>query len=79
MKWSRLAILAAVLIVAALAWFTALTLTVYAEVGGPCPMPTEEDDRGMTVLGWSWSDLGYVCVLDPTNGEDQRYVVRWFG
>jgi hypothetical protein len=42
-------------------------------------MPTEEDDPVMTRLGWSWSDLGYVCVLEPPNGEDQRYVVRWFG
>jgi hypothetical protein len=32
---ARLAVLGAVLIVAALTWFIALTLTVYAEVGGP--------------------------------------------
>ena len=74
----RRVIVALTLVVAPfLLWFTSLTLRVYAEEGGPCPPATEETGPTVARLGWSWPELGYVCVRSYADGRTVRYVVRW--
>jgi hypothetical protein len=55
-------------------WWLATGVAVAREGYGAC-----DSNRvlGMTKLGWSWSDFGFVCVAKMPDGSDYRYVVRW--
>jgi hypothetical protein len=76
-RWIALAVGVSVALV--LVWITTLGIAVSSDIGGPCPMPTEEMDPGMTRQGWDWSEMGFVCVKTfQEDGREERYVVRWF-
>jgi hypothetical protein len=55
------------------AWWITVTIAVGSDTGGPCP---NDLTMGMTKLGWSWSEFGYVCEAKLSNGETYRYVAR---
>ena len=54
-------------------WFVLTGLSVGGETTGPC---ASDKVMGMTVLGWSWQDFGFVCVANMPDGTKFRYVVR---
>ena len=75
---TRFVVVAAVLLVAA--YWLALGLYVYGtDDGGPCPFPTSEQEGLVTRQGWSWPDLGYVCLKERPNDRVEKTVIRWFG
>ena len=55
-------------------WWLSLTVSIASETSGPCPMNLT---KGMTKLGWSWSQMGYVCEARLSDGSTYRYVARW--
>jgi hypothetical protein len=55
-------------------WWLATAAAIAREGDGVC-----DSDRvmGMTRLGWSWTDFGFVCIAGMPDGTNYRYVVRW--